>query len=121
MRIRLTASALVAWGFVPPRIQWRRLSALWDAELTLGPDHADPNRLALFFWILQPRFLCAFLRLEGLGQRRKLAADVFEEEPAFNDSGHEEFMARAGRSSGLTVPSQRSLDLLPRTSERRSR
>jgi hypothetical protein len=30
-------------------------------------------------------------------------------------------MARAGRSSGLTVPSQRSLDLLPRTSERRSR
>lgn len=66
-----------------------------DADLNLGSDNADPNRLALFFWILQSRLLCAFLRPEGLGQGRELPADVFEEEPSLNDFGHERFIARA--------------------------
>ena len=62
-------------------------------ELTLGSDHADPNRLALTFRILQPCLLCASLRLEGLGQGRELPADIFEEEPPLGDFGHEEFIA----------------------------
>lgn len=37
-----------------------------NAELIIGSDHADANRLALFLWILQPRLLCAFFCPEGL-------------------------------------------------------
>src|SRR5215469_10599224 len=39
-------------------------------------DHAYPNRLALFFWILQPFFFCSFLGLQGLRQGCGLSADV---------------------------------------------
>jgi len=38
----------------------------WNAELTLGSDYADPNRLALTFWILQANLLRLFLFLEGV-------------------------------------------------------
>ena len=61
-----------------------------DADLTLGSDHADPNRLALALRILQPRLLRLCLRLEGLRERRELPADVFEEEPPFSDFGHKD-------------------------------
>jgi len=83
-----------------------------DAELSLGPDYADPYRLALTFRILQPFLLCAFLRLEGLGQGRELPADVFEEEPSLSEFGHEKSIARvgAGRSNGLVATSQWYLD-----------
>jgi hypothetical protein len=73
-------------------------------ELTPRSDDPDPNRLALFFWILQPRLLCLFLFLEGFRQRRELPADVFEEEPLLGGFGHERFIARAsanGRSLSL--------------------
>ena len=60
-----------------------------NAELTLTSDHADPNRLALAFWVLQPSLLRVFLPLEGLRQGRKLPTDVFEEQPPLYDSGHE--------------------------------
>ena len=72
-----------------------------DGELAFRSDHADPNRLAFLFRILQPCLFCSFLRLEGLGQRRELSADVFKEEPLLGDFGHEGFIARAaaGRSS----------------------
>ena len=65
-----------------------------DRELTFGSDHADPNRFALAFRILQPFFLCAFLCLERLGQGHKLATDVPEEQPPLNDSGHSKFITR---------------------------
>ena len=86
-----------------------------DRELTLGANHTDPDRLALFFWILQPRLLCSFLRLEGLGQGRELPADVFEEEPPFNDFGHEKCIAQTapvcGRShEGMVVAGTLGLD-----------
>jgi hypothetical protein len=58
-------------------------------QLTPDSDHADPNGLALTFRILQPRLLRLFLFLERLRQRRKLTADILEEEPPLNDSGHE--------------------------------
>ena len=91
-----------------------------DGELALCSDHADPNRLAFLFRILQPCLFCSFLRLEGLGQRRELAADVFEEEPLLSNFGHEKFIARAGagRSNGLVASSQRYSDFRVRTSER---
>jgi hypothetical protein len=63
-----------------------------DRELTFGSDHSDPNRLGLFFWILQPRSLCAFLRPEGLRQRGELPANVFQQEPPLNDFGHGRFI-----------------------------
>ena len=58
-------------------------------ELTLDSDYADPNRLALSFGILQPRLLRLFLFLEGLREGCKLTADVLEQQPPLNDSGHE--------------------------------
>ena len=66
-----------------------------NPELSLGSDHTDPNRLALAFWILQPFFFCAFLRLEGLRNGREFRADVFEKEPLLSDFGHEGFITRA--------------------------
>lgn len=65
------------------------------AGLTLGSDHADPNRLALAFPAPQPHPLRLFLCLEGLRKRRKLAVDVLEEEPLLGDFRHEKFIARA--------------------------
>ena len=65
-----------------------------DGELDFGSDHADANRLALAFRVLQPRLLCAFLCLEGLRERRELPVDVLEEEPLFSDFGHWGFIAR---------------------------
>jgi hypothetical protein len=64
-------------------------------ELTLGSDHADPNRFALAFWVLLSRRLSLFLLLERLRQGRKLAVDVLEEQPPLDDSGHERFIAQA--------------------------
>ncbi len=66
-----------------------RIALTRNTQLTLGSDHADPNSLALAFWILQPCLLRLLLVLERLRQRRKLTADVLEEQPPFNDSGHE--------------------------------
>ena len=37
-----------------------------SADLTLGANHTDPYRLALAFWILQPRVLRLFLLLGGV-------------------------------------------------------
>jgi len=68
---------------------------LGNAELTLGSDHADPDRLALFFRVLLACLLRLCLRLEGLRERRELPADVFEEEPPLNDFEHERIIARA--------------------------
>lgn len=63
------------------------------AELTLGSDHPDTNRLALAFRILLPFPFCLFLFLERLRKQRKLPAEVLEEEPPLNWFGHEEFIA----------------------------
>ena len=71
-----------------------------NAELTCGSHHADPNRLALTFWIPQPLLLRLFLFLEGLRQRRKLAVDVFEEQPPLDDFGHCKFIAQAPPTCG---------------------
>ncbi len=46
-----------------------------NVELTVGSNHADPNRLALTFRVLQPCLLRVFLFLEELRQGRKLAVD----------------------------------------------
>lgn len=69
-----------------------------NAELTLCSDHADPNRLALAFRVIQPCLLRLFLRLERFRQRHKLAVDVFEEQPPLSDFGHEELIARGAQS-----------------------
>ena len=70
-----------------------------NAELTVGSNSADPNRLALAFGILQPHLLRLFLRLEGLRKRRKLATDVLEEQPPLRDFEHERFVARSVSSA----------------------
>ena len=71
-----------------------------NAELTLGSDDADPNCLAVAFRVLQPRLLGSSLRLEGLRERRKLAADIFEEEPPLSDFGHLKFIAQPSPTCG---------------------
>ncbi len=71
-----------------------------NADLTLGANHTDPDRLALTFWILQPCLLCAFLRFKRLGQGRELPADVFEEKPPLSDFGHVQFIARGAQRCG---------------------
>ena len=73
-------------------------------ELTLLPDHADTNPLALMFRIPQTFFLCSFLRLEELGQGCELATDISEEEPSLSHFGHEKFMARTELRSVMFVP-----------------
>ncbi len=102
---------------IEPTSEVDYMQATWvlrSWSLGLRSDYADPNRFALAFWILLPRLFCHFLPLEGLRQGRELSADVFEEEPPLSDFGHDGFMARAaaGRSNGLTVPSQRCLDFI---------
>jgi len=74
-----------------------------DRQLTCGSDHADPNRFALAFRILQPFFLCAFLCLERLGQARELPADIFEQQPPLNDSGHPKLIAQADSVCGTRL------------------
>ncbi len=59
-----------------------------NAELALGSDHADANCFALALRVFQPCLFRVGLRLERLGQGRKLATDVFEEEPPLGDFGH---------------------------------
>lgn len=59
-------------------IRQSHLGIEWNVKLTLGSDHADPNRLAFTFWILQACLLCLPFRLEGLRQRRELPTYVFE-------------------------------------------
>jgi len=70
-------------------IRQSHLGIEWNVKLTLGSDHADPNRLALVFRVLQPCLLGLFLCRERLRQGRELPADVFEEQPPFSDFGHE--------------------------------
>ena len=60
-----------------------------DRELTFGSDHSDPNRLALAFWILQPRLLSLFLCRERFRQRSEFTTDVLEKQPSLDDSEHE--------------------------------
>ena len=84
----------------------RRSSPTRNADLTLGANHTDPDRLALAFWILQPRLLCVFLLLEGLRQRRKLAS-VVSEQPPLNDSGHLKLIAQAAPTSGRQPQARR--------------
>jgi hypothetical protein len=45
----------------------------------LKPDYAQPNRLALTFWILETSLLRLLFRLEWFRQWRELAANVSEE------------------------------------------
>jgi len=85
----------------------RRSSPTRNADLTLGANHTDPDRLALAFWILQPRLLCVFLLLEGLRQRPKLSTDVPEEQPPLNDSGHLKLIAQAAPTSGRQSQARR--------------
>jgi hypothetical protein len=62
-----------------------------NVELTLGSDHADPNRFAVSFWIFQPCLLGLSFVIEGPRERRELHAHVLEEEPSLYDSGHVTF------------------------------
>jgi hypothetical protein len=70
------------------------------AELSLGSDHADPNCLALAFWILQPCLLGLFLCRERFRQRSEFTTDVLEEQPSLNNSGHLKFIAQAALTCG---------------------
>jgi hypothetical protein len=72
-----------------------------NAELSLGSDYADPNRLALALRILLPRLLRLFLLPEGLRQARKLTTDVLEERPPLNYFGHVSFIAQAVLVCGM--------------------
>jgi hypothetical protein len=66
------------------------VSTLLDnADLALSSDYTDPDRVALFFWILQARLLRLLFVLERFRQGRKLAVDVLEEQPPLDDFGHE--------------------------------
>jgi|KBSMisStaDraftv2_1062788.scaffolds.fasta_scaffold395055_1 hypothetical protein len=64
-------------------------------HLGLLSDHANSNRLALAFRILQPHLLRVFLLLEGLRQGRKFAFDVLEEQLPLDDFDHEKLIAPA--------------------------
>jgi hypothetical protein len=56
--------------------------------LTLGSDHADSNRLALAFRVLQPCLLGSFLCRERFRQRSEFTTDVLEKQPSLDDFGH---------------------------------
>jgi hypothetical protein len=59
------------------------------AELTLGSDHADPNRLALALRVVQPCLLGLFLSRERFRQRSEFTTDILEKQPSLDDFGHE--------------------------------
>jgi hypothetical protein len=65
------------------------LSECTLAALGLRSDHADPNRLALPFWVLQPCLLGLFLCCERFRQRSEFTTDVLEKQPSLDDFGHE--------------------------------
>lgn len=65
------------------------LRPTWNAELALSSDHADRNRLALAFRILQPCLLGLFLCRERFRQRSEFATDVLKKQPSLDDFGHE--------------------------------
>jgi hypothetical protein len=73
----------------------RRSSPTRNADLTLGANHTDPNRLTLTFWILQPCLLRLLFVLEWFRQGRKLTTDVLEEQPPLDYFGHVSFIAQA--------------------------
>lgn len=58
-------------------------------HLGLRSNHADANRLAFAFRVLQSCLLRLCFRLERFRQGCKLTADVLEKQPPINDSGHE--------------------------------
>ena len=70
-------------------------------SLGLRSDYSYPNPFALTFRVLQPRLLSLFLRLEGLRKRRKLAADVLEEQPPLDNFGPSQFIAQASPAFGM--------------------
>jgi len=60
-----------------------------DGELALGSNHADPNRLALAVWVLQPCLLGLFLCRERFRQRSEFTTDILEKQPSLDDCGPE--------------------------------
>jgi [ribosomal protein S5]-alanine N-acetyltransferase len=76
---RASIRVLETLGFIIEDVEW---SSVWTqscsrstqslppqnrfVELTLSSDHADPNRFALAFWILQACLLCLLFRPERL-------------------------------------------------------
>ena len=59
-------------------------------ELALGSNCADPNCLALTFWVLGSPLFYLFLGLGGFDRCVNSPADRFEEEPPLTDFGHED-------------------------------
>jgi hypothetical protein len=62
--------------------------------LGLRSDHADPNLLALTFWILLACILSLFLCRERFRQRREFTTNVLEKQPSLGDFGHQKFIAQ---------------------------
>ena len=58
-------------------------------SLGLRSDHADPNRFALAFRVIQPRLLRLFLGRERFRQRSEFTTHVREKQPPLSDFGHE--------------------------------
>jgi len=57
--------------------------------LGIRSDHADPNRLALAFRVLQPCLLGLFLCRERFRQWSEFTTDILEKQPSLDDFGHE--------------------------------